>query len=69
MFKKHMTPLTKNGMLSNTGKSPAAQSLPAARGGMANMNTYAKATPMAKPEDAPPNDGIGSGSWPGIATG
>lgn len=66
MFKKHMTPLTKNGSLHNSGKNPAMQTLPAARGGTANMNTYAKATPMAQPAPAP--DGIGSGSFPGIGT-
>lgn len=64
MFKKHMTPLSKNGTL-HSGKNPGMQALPAARGGMANMNTYAKATPMAQPEDAPVSDGLGSGSFTG----
>jgi hypothetical protein len=68
MFKKHMTPLSKNGTLHNApGKGAAAQALPnAAAGGQANLQTYAKATPMAQPQQpAPAPAGLGSGSWGG----
>jgi predicted HNH restriction endonuclease len=67
MFKKHMTPLTKNGTLDNAGKNPVSSALSAARGGQQNFQTYAKATPMAGPQDqpAPPPDGLGSGTWGG----
>lgn len=67
MLKKHMTPLTKHGSLENKGKNPVQNALNAARGGMSNFQTYAKATPMAQPGDqpAPAPDGLGSGTWPG----
>lgn len=65
MFKKHMTPLSKNGTLSNEGKAPNAKPLAAAAGGGSSLSTYAKATPMANPQPAPVPDGLGSGSWGG----
>lgn len=70
MFKKHMTPLSKNGKLDNRpGKGVLDTAMPsAARGGPANIQTYAKATPMANPQPpAPPDYGSsGPGSIGGI---
>lgn len=69
MLKKHMTPLTKHGTLHNKpGKDVLSTAMPsAANGGPANMQTYAKATPMANPQPAPaPDYGNGSGSIGGI---
>ena len=72
MFKKNMTPLkphTKAGTLDNTpDKGSSQRTLPSAAtgGGPASFQSYAKATPMAQPQQpAPATDGIGSGSWPG----
>jgi hypothetical protein len=74
MFKKDMTPIGvhKKGTLhSSPNKGSAQRHLPsAAAGGIPNMQSYAKATPMAQSDQpAPPPDGLGSGSFPGIATG
>jgi hypothetical protein len=66
MFKKHMTPLSKKGTLDNRpGKGNEQRDLPGAAtgGGPSSFQSYGKATPMAQP--APPNTGIGSGSWSG----
>lgn len=74
MFKKDMTaPHTrgKQGDKHNSvNKASSARDLPGAAtgGGPASFQSYAKATPMAQPQ-APAPDGIGTGSWPGIATG
>lgn len=75
MFKKDMTPLaphTKKGTLDNTPNKGSSQRLlpaAAAGGGPTSFQDYAKATPMAQPQrPAPPNDGLGSGSWTGNAT-
>lgn len=70
MFKKDMTPMTVNDRAGSLETSPNKGSsqryLPAAAsgGGPASFQSYAKATPMARPAPAP--DGIGSGTWPGI---
>jgi hypothetical protein len=76
MFKKDMTPLaphSKKGSLHNSvNKAASARSLPGAAtgGGPASFQSYGKATPMAQPDQpAPPSDGLGSGSFGGIATG
>lgn len=75
MFKKDMTPIGvhKKGTLhSSPNKGSAQRHLPfAASGGSApSLNNYAKATPMAQSDQpAPAPDGLGSGSFPGIATG
>jgi hypothetical protein len=74
MFKKDMTPIGvhKKGTLhSSPNKGSAQRHLPAsAAGGVPNMQSYAKATPMAQSDQpAPAPDGLGSGSFPGIATG
>ncbi len=76
MFKKDMTPLaphSKKGSLHNSAnKASSARNLPGAAtgGGPASFQSYGKATPMAQPQQpAPPPDGIGSGSFGGIATG
>lgn len=76
MFKKDMTalaPHSKKGSLHNSvNKASAPRNLPGAAtgGGPASFQSYAKATPMAQPQQpAPPDDGIGSGSFGGIATG
>ena len=69
MFKKDMTKLTPKGTLDNSPNKGSSQRLlpAAAAGGTPNMQSYGKATPMAKPQrPAPPNDGLGSGSWSGI---
>lgn len=72
MFKKHMTPLqphSKKGDLhSSVNKGSNSRSAPGAMGGMPNFGSYAKQTPMAD-QPAPEPDGIGSGSFGGIATG
>lgn len=75
MFKKHMTPIgihKKGNLVSSPNKGSGQRHLPmAASGGSApNLNDYAKATPMATSDQpAPAPDGLGSGSFPGIATG
>lgn len=73
MFKKDMTPLSKKGTLHNSAnKASSARDLPGAAtgGGPASFQSYAKATPMAQPaQPAPAPDGIGSGSFGGIASG
>lgn len=69
MFKKHMTPLTKGGETTvHKGKGSQQAPMPdraqikgLARGG--DLNSYAKATPMAQP--APTVPGLGSGNWSG----
>lgn len=75
MFKKDMTPLaphSKKGSLHNSvNKASSARNLPGAAtgGGPASFQSYGKATPMAQPQPAPAPDGLGSGSFGGIATG
>jgi hypothetical protein len=75
LHKKDMTPLSvhKKGTLHNSvNKASSARNLPAAAtgGGPASFQSYAKATPMAQPQQsAPAPDGIGSGDWGGIASG
>lgn len=74
MFKKHMTPIgvhRKGSLHSSPNKGSDQRFLPAAAaGGVPNMQSYAKATPMADSDQpAPPPDGIGSGAFTGIATG
>lgn len=68
MFKKHMTPLGihKKGTLhSSPNKGSDQRDMVGASGGVApNMNDYTKATPMP---DSDQPDGLGSGSWGGIA--
>lgn len=70
MFKKDMTRLTPKGTLDNApNKGSSQRLLPAAAsgGGPTSFQSYGKATPMAQPQrPAPKNDGLGSGSWPGI---
>lgn len=72
MFKKHMTPLqphSKKGDLHvSSNKASAQKPGMGAMGGMPNFGSYAKQTPMAD-QPAPEPDGIGSGSFGGIATG
>lgn len=74
MFKKDMTPLqphTKKGDLeapSNKGSEQRYLPAAASGGGQTSFQAYGKATPMAQPQrSAPPNDGLGSGSWTGNA--
>jgi len=72
MFKKHMTPLSKGGDLVKSPNKGSSQRnlVGSATGGVPNMQSYAKATPMAESDQpAPAPDGLGSGSWGGIATG
>jgi hypothetical protein len=74
MFKKHMTPIgvhKKGDLQSSPNKGSNQRHLPfAAGGGLPSMQSYAKATPMAQSDQpAPAPDGLGSGSFPGIATG
>lgn len=71
MPKKDMTPIGKKGALhTHVNKASDARDLPGAGTGGApsSFQDYGKATPMAQPQ-APAPDGLGSGSWPGIATG
>ncbi len=73
MFKKNMTPIGihKKGTLhTSPNKGSSQRFLPGSgSGGSPNMGSYAKATPMAQSDQpAPAPDGIGSGSFPGIAT-
>lgn len=72
MFKKDMTPLaphSKKGTLDNSpNKGSSQRTLPGAAsgGGPASFQAYGKATPMAQPQrPAPPNTGLGSGTWTG----
>jgi hypothetical protein len=72
MFKKHMTPIGvhhKGSLHSSPNKGSSQRHLPAAAaGGVPNIQSYAKATPMAQSDQpAPPPDGLGSGSFGGIA--
>lgn len=76
MFKKDMTalaPHSKKGTLHNSvNKASEARNLPGAAtgGGPASFQSYGKATPMAQPQPpSPAPDGLGSGSWGGIASG
>lgn len=74
MFKKHMTPIgvhKKGTLQSSPNKGSAQRNLPAAGGGTpSSFQNYTKATPMAQSDQpAPAPDGLGSGSWGGIATG
>lgn len=74
MFKKDMTPIGvhKKGSLHSSPNKGSNQRrlVGSAGGGMPNMQSYAKATPMAQSDQpAPAPDGLGSGSWGGIATG
>ena len=73
MFKKHMTPIGihKKGTLhSSPNKGSDQRSMPGAGGGgPSSFQSYAKATPMAQSDQpAPAPDGLGSGTWSGIAT-
>ena len=72
MFKKDMTPIgvhKKGSLHTSPNKGSSQRFLPSAGGGAPNMGSYAKATPMAASDQpAPAPDGIGSGSFPGIAT-
>ena len=74
MLKKHMTPLQphhKKGELhSSPNKGSSQRFLPgAANGGMpSSFQSYQKATPMPESDQpALPPDGLGSGSFGGIA--
>ncbi len=74
MLKKHMTPIgihRAGSLHSSPNKGSSQRNLVGANGGAApNFNDYAKATPMAESDQpAPVPDGIGSGTWGGIATG
>lgn len=73
LHKKDMTPIGKKGTLHNSvNKASDARDLPGAAsgGGPASFQSYAKATPMAQPQQpAPAPDGLGSGSFGGIASG
>lgn len=75
MFKKHMTPIgvhKKGDLVASPNKGSSQRHLPfaASGGSQPNLNNYAKATPMAQSDQpAPAPDGLGSGSWGGIATG
>jgi len=75
MFKKDMTPIGvhKKGTLhSSPNKGSSQRHLAGAGTGgpQASFQNYAKATPMAQSDQpAPAPDGLGSGSWSGIATG
>lgn len=79
MFKKDMKPLTKGGSttahagkgstqmpMAGSARSMVSQSGATAPG--ANMNNFAKATPMAQPQanPQPPDGGLGTGNWGGI---
>ena len=77
MLKKHMVPLTKGGQTTVHAGKGSQQAPMSARNSVtqsgssapgAGMNNYAKATPMANPTPPapPPNDALGSGTWPGI---
>jgi hypothetical protein len=71
MFKKDMTKLSPKGTLhKSVNKAASARTMPSAAtgGGPASFQSYAKATPMAQSQaPAPPPDGLGSGSFGGIA--
>ena len=71
MFKKDMTPLTKNGTLDNSPlKGSEQRYLPSAAsgGGPSSFQSYGKATPMAQPQrPAPASEGLGTGHWTGNA--
>jgi hypothetical protein len=75
MFKKHMVPLSRGGQtIQHAGKGSRVQQL-STRNNVstsgsdspyADINNYAKATPMAQPTPPAPDGGLGSGDWPGI---
>jgi hypothetical protein len=62
MFKKHMTPIGvhKKGTLhSSPNKGSSQRFLPSAGGGTPNIQSYAKATPMADSDQpSPPPSGL-----------
>ena len=75
VFKMHLKPLSKGGQITkHAGKGSSVQPLKSSRNNvstsgsdnpMADVNNYAKATPMANPTP-PATGGLGSGDWPGI---
>ncbi len=78
MLKKHLVPLTKGGQTTVHAGKGSQQAPMSARNNVtqsgsaapgATIGNYAKATPMANPTpptSAPPSNGLGSGTWPGI---
>lgn len=75
MLKKHMTPIgihKAGSMHSSPNKGSAQRNLPGAGTGgpPSSFQSYGKATPMPESDQpAPAPDGLGTGSWPGVATG
>jgi hypothetical protein len=75
MLKKHMTPIgihRAGSLHTSPNKGSSQRNLVGAGAGGApsSIQDYAKATPMADSDQpAPVPDGLGSGTWGGIATG
>jgi len=72
-FKKDLTPLSKGGAIhKHQGKGSQQASMPdrnqisqLAKPAGQSINDFAKATPMAQPQDPGSSIGLGSGNWAG----